>query len=82
MMLRKLSANRRALSLSPLLSLITLLALLFSVAIAPAWAADKSAKRGIAYDIAQPADLSALSAGVSWWYNWSPKPHDRLASYD
>ncbi|EPN56501.1 hypothetical protein A245_22084, partial [Pseudomonas syringae pv. actinidiae ICMP 19096] len=41
MMLRKLSANRRALSLSPLLSLITLLALLFSVAIAPAWAADK-----------------------------------------
>ncbi|KPY16217.1 Uncharacterized protein ALO54_04879, partial [Pseudomonas syringae pv. philadelphi] len=82
MMLCKLSANRRALPLSPLLSLITLLALLLSVAISPAWGADKSAKRGIAYEIAQPADLSALSAGVSWWYNWSPKPHDRLASYD
>ncbi|WP_253950609.1 glycoside hydrolase family protein [Pseudomonas lijiangensis] len=50
---------------------------------ASAWAATtKSAKRGIAYDIAYPADLSALAPGISWWYNWSPKPHDRLASYD
>jgi hypothetical protein len=34
----------------------------------------KSAKRGVAYDLADPADFQALSAGVSWWYNWSPRP--------
>ena len=32
-------------------------------------------KRGIAYDLASPADLAALSPGVSWWYNWSPYPN-------
>ena len=31
--------------------------------------ATKSAKRGIAYDLATPEDLAALSPGVSWWYN-------------
>lgn len=35
----------------------------------------KSAKRGIAFDLATPADLAAVSSGVSWWYNWSPRPH-------
>jgi hypothetical protein len=35
----------------------------------------KSAKRGIAYDLASTADLAALSPGVSWWYNWSPYPN-------
>jgi hypothetical protein len=35
----------------------------------------KSAKRGIAYDLSDPADLQALSPGVSWWYNWSPQPN-------
>ncbi|HWZ59911.1 MAG TPA: glycoside hydrolase family protein [Gemmatimonadaceae bacterium] len=34
----------------------------------------KSAKRGIAYDLADTADLKVLSPGVSWWYNWSPSP--------
>jgi hypothetical protein len=34
----------------------------------------KSAKRGIAYDVASAADLQALSPGVSWWYNWGTKP--------
>jgi hypothetical protein len=38
----------------------------------------KSAKRGIAYDLASPADLTALSAGVSWWYNWSLTPSTSL----
>lgn len=38
-------------------------------------AAAKSAKRGIAYDLAAPQDLAALSAGVSWWYNWSSRPN-------
>ncbi|WP_224246318.1 glycoside hydrolase family protein [Hyalangium gracile] len=37
--------------------------------------ASKSAKRGIAFDLATPADLAAVSEGVSWWYNWSPQPH-------
>lgn len=37
-------------------------------------AVSKSAKRGIAYDLATTADLAALSPGVSWWYNWSPQP--------
>ena len=34
----------------------------------------KSAKRGIAYDLASAADLQALAPGVSWWYNWAAKP--------
>ncbi|MET0401999.1 MAG: glycosyl hydrolase, partial [Cystobacter sp.] len=38
----------------------------------------KSAKRGIAFDIATPEDLAALSPGVSWWYNWSPRPHQNV----
>jgi hypothetical protein len=37
----------------------------------------KSAKRGIAYDLADSRDFGALSPGVSWWYNWSPKPNGR-----
>jgi hypothetical protein len=37
----------------------------------------KSRKRGVAYDLAAPADFQALSAGVSWWYNWSPHPSPR-----
>ncbi|WP_059412328.1 glycosyl hydrolase [Cupriavidus basilensis] len=49
-------------------------------------AVPKSAKRGIAYDLASPADLAALSPGVSWWYNWSPRrnagvPADYRARY-
>jgi len=35
----------------------------------------KSTKRGIAYDLAAPADFAAISPGVSWWYNWSPAPN-------
>lgn len=35
--------------------------------------AAKSRKRGIAYDLRDAADLAALSPGVSWWYNWSPR---------
>ena len=41
----------------------------------PPTAAMKSAKRGVAYDLASSADLAALSPGVSWWYNWSPNPN-------
>jgi hypothetical protein len=35
----------------------------------------KSAKRGIAYDLADAQDFAALAPGVSWWYNWSPQPN-------
>jgi len=41
----------------------------------PAPPAPKSAKRGIAYDLATPEDLQALSLGVSWWYDWGQKPN-------
>jgi hypothetical protein len=34
----------------------------------------KSAKRGVAYDLASPADFAALARGVSWWYNWTTQP--------
>ena len=37
--------------------------------------ATRSAKRGIAYDLADASDLGALSSGVSWWYNWSLQPN-------
>lgn len=33
--------------------------------------ANKSAKRGIAYDLKATGDVAALAPGVSWWYNWS-----------
>jgi hypothetical protein len=35
-------------------------------------------KRGIAYGYHSDADLTALSAGISWWYNWSPQPDGTL----
>lgn len=38
----------------------------------------KSRKRGIAYDLASQADMEALAAGVSWFYNWSPRPNPAL----
>jgi hypothetical protein len=46
----------------------------------------KSAKRGIAYDLVDPADFAALSPGVSWWYNWGSQPNanaptDYLTAY-
>ncbi len=38
----------------------------------------KSVKRGIAYDVASPDDLQALSLGVSWWYNWGSHPNSAV----
>jgi hypothetical protein len=35
----------------------------------------KSAKRGIAYDLATAEDLGALAPGVSWWYDWGLRPN-------
>jgi hypothetical protein len=31
---------------------------------------EKSPKRGLAYNITEPADFDTLKSGVSWWYNW------------
>ncbi len=47
---------------------------------ATATTATKSAKRGIAYDLASPADIAALSPGVSWWYNWGSTPNAGIPS--
>ncbi|MDI1442508.1 glycoside hydrolase family protein [Polyangium sp. 6x1] len=37
-------------------------------------AAPTACKRGIAYGYHSPADLTALSKGIGWWYNWAAKP--------
>jgi hypothetical protein len=37
-----------------------------------------SCKRGVAYGHHSLADLQALSAGVSWWYNWDFRPDQDL----
>ncbi len=37
--------------------------------------AAKSPKRGVAYDLPNASDLSVLSPGVSWWYNWGSTPN-------
>ncbi len=34
----------------------------------------RSAKRGIAFDLTDARDFSALRPGLSWWYNWSDRP--------
>jgi hypothetical protein len=39
----------------------------------------KSSKRGIAYGYHSNEDLAALSAGIGWWYNWSPQPDDSFS---
>jgi hypothetical protein len=47
---------------------------------APSPAIAKSAKRGVAYDVASAADLQALAPGVSWWYGWSAQANAALPS--
>jgi len=39
-----------------------------------------SRKRGIAYGYHSDADLTALSAGIGWWYNWAARPDGTLMS--
>ncbi|MBN2528086.1 MAG: glycoside hydrolase family protein [Deltaproteobacteria bacterium] len=38
----------------------------------------KSCKRGVAYGHHTLADMQALSAGVTWWYNWYFAPDSEL----
>ncbi len=40
----------------------------------------KSIKRGLAYGHHSAADMNVLSPGMSWWYNWSPKPETAVAA--
>ncbi|HBK46969.1 MAG TPA: hypothetical protein DDZ67_11165 [Xanthomonadaceae bacterium] len=47
----------------------------------PAPSPTRSIKRGVAYDLATPEDMKALSSGVTWWYNWSPTPHPGSDGY-
>ena len=45
---------------------------------------EKSAKRGLAYNLTDSADLDTLKSGVSWWYNWyfeTSAPNDYYADY-
>jgi Glycosyl hydrolase catalytic core/Carbohydrate binding module (family 6) len=42
-------------------------------------AGTKSAKRGLAYDLANSADLAAVAPGVSWFYNWATTPNTGLS---
>jgi len=42
--------------------------------------AEKSFKRGIAFNLSSQADLTALSPGVSWWYNWGISPNSKVSS--
>ena len=60
------------------LALLALSAALVPVVLAQAPA--KSAKRGIAYDLSNSADMSALAPGVSWWYNYTTTPNSGVPS--
>ncbi|WP_283151208.1 glycosyl hydrolase [Silvimonas soli] len=40
--------------------------------------ASKSAKRGIAYDLASSQDMAAVATGASWWYNWGQTPNSGI----
>jgi hypothetical protein len=35
---------------------------------------ERSCKRGVAYGYHSIPDLTALNAGISWWYNWATVP--------
>lgn len=44
----------------------------------------KSPKRGLAYNLTNPADFEAIESGVSWWYNWyfqTDAPADAMADH-
>ncbi len=43
-----------------------------------AGSARAACKRGLGYGYHSVADLTALSAGVSWWYNWAFEPDAAL----
>ncbi len=42
------------------------------------FAQTKSTKRGIGYGYHSPKDMEAMSAGISWWYNWFYLPDEKV----
>jgi hypothetical protein len=40
----------------------------------------RSCKRGVAYGYHSVADLTALSRGIGWWYNWATRPDTDVRS--
>lgn len=40
---------------------------------------EKSCKRGVAYGYHSEADMTVLSSGVSWWYNWAFTPDGEVS---
>lgn len=50
----------------------------------PTFQYQKSAKRGLAYNLMHAADIDTLKKGVSWWYNWyyrTDAPDDYYRDY-
>ncbi len=43
---------------------------------------EKSAKRGLAFNMTDAADFDTLKNGVSWWYNWYYKTQAPAGYYD
>jgi hypothetical protein len=58
----------------------TALLLLLCLACVSAQAQTRSTKRGVAYGYHSAEDMKALSAGISWWYNWASTPEAGAAS--
>jgi len=81
--LRAMAPSLRAMGLCTLISTLTVSACegshgggaAASPKTPPVTSGPKSAKRGIAYELADPLDIAALSPGVSWWYNWRSQPN-------
>jgi hypothetical protein len=57
---------------------LILLSPIFFAAIHTIHAQTVSPKRGIAYGNNSSTDLSLLSGGISWWYNWSEVPESSV----
>ncbi|MDA3862210.1 MAG: glycosyl hydrolase [Melioribacteraceae bacterium] len=48
----------------------------------PSTSIEKSEKRGLAYNLTNADDLTALKSGVSWWYNWYFKTDAPIGYYE
>jgi len=57
-----------------------LLVLFAVVVVVSGFSQTKSSKRGVAYGYHTEADFQTISPYVSWWYNWSIKPDNGVAS--
>ena len=58
--------------------LLTIMCLLLLAA--TGFSQTKSKKRGMAYGYHSVTDMAAISNSVSWWYNWSGTPDNKVAS--